>query len=33
MSKGERKEWIEHNLERVQMGHALHKRPGRSPAA
>ena len=28
MSKGERKEWIEHNLERVQMGHALHKRPG-----
>ena len=26
--KGERKEWIEHNLERVQMGHALHKRPG-----
>lgn len=31
MSKGERKEWIEHNLERVQMGHALHKRPGRSP--
>ena len=28
MSKAERKEWIEHNLERVQMGHALHKRPG-----
>ena len=28
MSKGERKEWIEHNLERGQMGHALHKRPG-----
>ncbi|MCV5540069.1 ATP-binding cassette domain-containing protein, partial [Escherichia coli] len=21
-------EWIEHNLARVQMGHALHKRPG-----
>jgi nitrate/nitrite transport system ATP-binding protein len=32
MSKAERREWIEHNLERVQMGHALHKRPGRSPA-
>lgn len=28
MSKAERREWIEHNLERVQMGHALHKRPG-----
>lgn len=28
MSKAERKAWIEHNLERVQMGHALHKRPG-----
>ena len=28
MSKAERKEWIEHNLDRVQMGHALHKRPG-----
>lgn len=33
MSKAERREWIEHNLDRVQMGHALHKRPGRSPAA
>ncbi|KJI34789.1 ABC transporter ATP-binding protein, partial [Enterobacter hormaechei] len=22
------KAWIEHNLDRVQMGHALHKRPG-----
>ena len=28
MSKSERREWIEHNLDRVQMGHALHKRPG-----
>ncbi|MEP8701709.1 ABC transporter ATP-binding protein [Enterobacter roggenkampii] len=28
MSKAERQEWIEHNLDRVQMGHALHKRPG-----
>ena len=28
MSKAERREWIEHNLDRVQMGHALHKRPG-----
>ena len=28
MSKSERREWIEHNLVRVQMGHALHKRPG-----
>ena len=28
MSKAERREWIEHNLQRVQMGHALHKRPG-----
>ena len=28
MSKSERKAWIEHNLDRVQMGHALHKRPG-----
>ena len=28
MSKSERREWIEHNLARVQMGHALHKRPG-----
>ncbi len=28
MSKAERKAWIEHNLDRVQMGHALHKRPG-----
>ncbi|XXN65292.1 ABC transporter ATP-binding protein [Enterobacter ludwigii] len=27
MSKGEMREWIEHNLNRVQMGHALHKRP------
>ncbi len=33
MSKHERREWIEHNLARVQMSHALHKRPGRSPAA
>ena len=30
MSKAERREWIEHNLDRVQMGHAPHKRPGRS---
>ncbi|WP_407731167.1 ABC transporter ATP-binding protein [Pseudocitrobacter faecalis] len=28
MSKAERRDWIVHNLERVQMGHALHKRPG-----
>lgn len=28
MSKAERHDWIVHNLERVQMGHALHKRPG-----
>ncbi|WP_434403853.1 ABC transporter ATP-binding protein [Enterobacter hormaechei subsp. xiangfangensis] len=28
MSKAERKEWIEHNLDRVQKGHALNKRPG-----
>lgn len=28
MSKAERKAWIEHNLDRVQMGHALHKHPG-----
>ena len=28
MSTSERREWIEHNLARVQMGHALHKRPG-----
>ncbi|MGK3129282.1 ABC transporter ATP-binding protein [Pantoea sp. C8B4] len=27
MSKGEMNEWIEHNLNRVQMGHAMHKRP------
>ena len=27
MSKAERREWIVHNLERVQMGHALDKRP------
>ncbi|NWA61667.1 ABC transporter ATP-binding protein [Pantoea sp. B9002] len=27
MSKGEMREWIEHNLHRVQMGHAMHKRP------
>ncbi|KJV28487.1 ABC transporter ATP-binding protein [Pantoea sp. SM3] len=27
MSKGEMSEWIEHNLNRVQMGHAMHKRP------
>ncbi len=26
--QSERREWIEHNLARVQMGHALHKRPG-----
>lgn len=28
MGKTERREWIEHNLERVQMGHAMHKHPG-----
>lgn len=28
MSKAERREWIEHNLHRVQMGHAMHKHPG-----
>lgn len=28
MTKAERAEWIEHNLNRVQMGHAMHKRPG-----
>lgn len=28
MSKAERREWIEHNLDRVQMGHAMRKRPG-----
>ena len=27
MSKAERRAWIVHNLERVQMGHALDKRP------
>ncbi|EJL82213.1 ABC transporter ATP-binding protein [Pantoea sp. GM01] len=27
MNKGEMREWIEHNLNRVQMGHAMHKRP------
>ena len=27
MSKNEMSEWIEHNLNRVQMSHALHKRP------
>jgi nitrate/nitrite transport system ATP-binding protein len=27
MSKIEMREWIEHNLNRVQMSHALHKRP------
>jgi nitrate/nitrite transport system ATP-binding protein len=27
MSKREMSEWIEHNLNRVQMSHALHKRP------
>ena len=27
MSKAERREWVEHNLACVQMGHALHKRP------
>ncbi|WP_413528789.1 ABC transporter ATP-binding protein [Rahnella inusitata] len=28
MSKSEMHDWIEHNLELVHMGHALHKRPG-----
>ena len=28
MSKAERRESIEHNLHRVQMGHAMHKHPG-----
>ena len=28
MSKAEMSEWIEHNLNRVQMSHAMHKRPG-----
>lgn len=28
MSKAERREWIIHNLQRVQMGHAIDKRPG-----
>ncbi|MBP2171147.1 nitrate/nitrite transport system ATP-binding protein [Erwinia toletana] len=28
MSKAEMREWIEHNLELVQMAHALNKRPG-----
>ena len=28
MSKAERSDWIEHNLNRVQMSHAMHKRPG-----
>ncbi|AMB75598.1 ABC transporter ATP-binding protein [Pantoea ananatis] len=28
MSKAEMHDWIEHNLNRVQMSHALHKRPG-----
>ena len=28
MSKAERREWIEYNLHRVQMGHAMHKHPG-----
>ncbi|MBB5213142.1 ABC transporter ATP-binding protein [Microbulbifer hydrolyticus] len=27
-SKGEMRQWIEHNLELVHMGHAMHKRPG-----
>lgn len=27
MSRQEMAEWIEHNLQRVQMGHAMHKRP------
>ena len=28
MNKAEMHDWIEHNLNRVQMSHALHKRPG-----
>ncbi|WP_130834875.1 ABC transporter ATP-binding protein [[Erwinia] mediterraneensis] len=28
MSQAERRDWIEHNLNRVQMSHAMHKRPG-----
>ncbi|WP_455427901.1 ABC transporter ATP-binding protein [Dryocola sp. LX212] len=28
MSRVERREWIVHNLERVQMGHAINKHPG-----
>ncbi|MDE1187044.1 MAG: ABC transporter ATP-binding protein [Pantoea sp.] len=28
MSRSEMAEWIEHNLGRVQMSHAMHKRPG-----
>ena len=28
MSRAERQEWIAHNLARVQMSHASHKRPG-----
>jgi len=28
MSKSEMQAWIEHNLELVHMGHAMHKRPG-----
>lgn len=28
MSKSEMHDWIEHNLELVHMGHAMHKRPG-----
>jgi nitrate/nitrite transport system ATP-binding protein len=28
MNRRERAEWIVHNLEQVQMGHALHKHPG-----
>ncbi|MFT4272183.1 MAG: ABC transporter ATP-binding protein [Pantoea sp.] len=28
MNRSEMAEWIEHNLGRVQMSHALHKRPG-----
>ncbi|QHS12656.1 ABC transporter ATP-binding protein [Shewanella sp. Arc9-LZ] len=28
MSKTEMKQWIEHNLQLVQMDHAMHKRPG-----
>jgi len=28
LSKAEMQDWIEHNLNRVQMSHAMHKRPG-----